>query len=191
LADNQLDAAEECHEGGERMLRLINDILDVGRSRSYYVEGETRPLSPLEMIHRVENLLSGQARREEIRMEVDLDESLPVIETEERTFKQLIYHLFLNSMNRSTPGDTVRIFAGREDDELVISVSDSGGEVKQSTRPQPVPSVSENEATKTLAPPLLGLPLCATLAEKLGASLSTRRDGDDIRFVVSMPLLRS
>lgn len=191
LADNQLDAAQECHEGGERMLRLINDILDVGRSRSYYLDGETRTLSPLEMIHRVENLLSGQARREELALKFELDDSLPVIETEERAFKQLVYHLILNSIRRSDPGDTVRIVARRDDGHMIISVSDSGGPINEEIRPQPDPSVSEKEAAEALAPPLLGLPLSATLAERLGASLSIDSDEEGMHFIVTMPLLRS
>ncbi|MFW5866542.1 MAG: sensor histidine kinase [Armatimonadota bacterium] len=190
MPDNQLDAAEECHEGGERMLRLINDILDVGRSRSYYLEAETRPLSPPGIIRRVHNLLSGQARREDIRMELDLDESLPVIESEERAFKQLVYHLMLNGMSRSTPGDTVRVSARRDGDNLVLAVADSGGEIAQDMQPRPVPATSEEEAAATLAPPLLGLPLCATLAERLGATLSTQVDEKTVQFIVRMPLLR-
>jgi signal transduction histidine kinase len=191
MPPNQLDAAEECHEGGERMLRLINDILDVGRSWSYYLEGETRPVSPLEMIHRVENLLVGQARRQEVRLDVDLDESLPTVEIEERAFKQLVYHLIVNSIDRSNPGDRVRIVARRDDDQMVLSVADSGDEVTEDIQPEPIPSISERDAVETLAPPLMGLRLCATLAERLGASLSTESDGEGTRFVVRMLLLRS
>jgi len=191
MPPNQLDAAEECHEGGERMLRLINDILDVGRSWSYYLEGETRPVSPLEMIHRVENLLVGQARRQEVRLDVDLDESLPAVEIEERAFKQLVYHLIVNSIDRSNPGDRVRIVARRDDDQMVLSVADSGDEVTEDIQPEPIPSISERDAVETLAPPLMGLRLCATLAERLGASLSTESDGEGTRFVVRMLLLRS
>ncbi|MBD3292510.1 MAG: hypothetical protein GF393_06270 [Armatimonadia bacterium] len=191
LADNQLDAAKECHEGGERMLRLINDILDVGRSRSYYLSSETGPLSPVDMIRRVENLLSGQARREDLRIEVDLDDTIPIIETEERAFKQLVYHLILNGMRRTEAGGVVRVRACREDEHLVVTVADSGPDVLEDVRPQPAPSLSEKEATETLAPPLLGLPLCATLADRLGATLSTDTDAEGVRFIVSMPLLRS
>ncbi len=190
MPDNQLDAAEECHEGGERMLRLINDILDVGRSRSYYLETETGPLSPSEMIGRVASLLSGQARRDELTLVLDLDESLPMIESEERAFKQLVYHLILHSLKRSAAGDTIRIAARREGDQLLLSVSDSGGEITEDVRPQPVPSVSEDDVTRTLAPPLLGLPLCATLAERLGASLTTESDEDGAQVIITMPLLR-
>lgn len=191
MPDNQLDAARECHEGGERMLRLINDILDVGRSRSYYLDTETASLSPLDMIRRVENLLSGQARREDLRLEVDLGDSMPVIETEERTFKQLVYHLILNGMNRSDPGKTVRVEVGREDDDLVFSVIDSGPENLEDIRPEPTPQLSETEPTDALAPPLLGLPLCATLAEKIGATLTSDVDDSGVHFIVRMPLLRS
>ncbi|MFW5867448.1 MAG: sensor histidine kinase [Armatimonadota bacterium] len=191
MPPNQLDAAEECHEGGERMLRLINDILDVGRSRSYYLDGETRSLSPLEMIRRVESLLVGQARREELRLELDLDESLPVLEIEERAFKQLVYHLIVNSMSRSAAGDTIRIAARRDDGQMVLSVSDSGEAVTEDVRPQPMPSVAEHDAAETLAPPLLGLRLCATLAERLGGNFSTESDEDGTRLIVRLPLLRS
>lgn len=188
LADNQLDAAEECHQGGERMLRLINDILDVGRSRSYYLTGEQRSISPAEMIHRVENLLSGQARREDLRLEVTLDEDIPVIESEERAFKQLVYHLILNSMDRSEPESIVRIRAECVDDVLIFSVSDSGPEYNAEIPPEHAPPAAESEAVEALAPPLLGLPLCATLAERLGADLTTTADADGVHFIVRMPL---
>ena len=124
-------------------------------------------------------------------MEVNLDPSIPVIESEERAFKQLVYHLIINSMNRSATGDMIKISAHRDDQHFTFSVSDSGGEVTEEIRPQPVESVSEKEAVETMAPPLLGLPLCATLAERLGASLSVDRDDQGTHFIVRMPLLRS
>jgi signal transduction histidine kinase len=187
LADNQLDAAQECHEGGQRMLRLINDILDVGRSRSYYLTGEVTPLPPVEMIRRMENLLSGQARREELQMDVTFEEGLPDVETDERAFKQIIYHLILNSMDRSEQGGIVHVNACREDDDLVITISDSGPEVTADIRPRPTPPASD-DALDALAPPLMGLPLCATLAERIGVSLSISADADGTHFSIRMPL---
>lgn len=191
MPENQLDAAQECHEGGERILRLINDILDVGRSRSYYLTGDTQQFSPLEMIGRIQNLLAGQARRENLYMEVNLEPDVPVVDCEERPFKQLIYHLILNSMDRSEPGGVVRLAAYREGDDLVFRVSDSGPGVTELTRPRPAQPVSEEEARETLAPPLVGLPLCLALAERLGASLVTTTDQEGVHFTVRMPLSRS
>lgn len=188
MPDNQLDAAEECHEGGKRMLRLINDILDVGRSRSYYLAGEVRVFSPAEMITRVENLLSGQARREDLKLQLRVDEGLPAIESEERSFKQIVYHLMLNSMDRSDPGGLIQIAASENTDrELVVTVTDTGPEVTEPIHARAFEASSEEEAHRTLAPPLLGLPLCATLAERLGGSLTTHADSEGVHFVVTLP----
>jgi signal transduction histidine kinase len=191
LADNQLDAAEECHEGGERMLRLINDILDVGRSRSYYLNGEVKPLAPQEMIRRVSDLLSGQARREDIALSVDVQDDMPVLETEERAFKQLVYHLMLNGMDRSEAGDTVTVNARCENEHLTLSVADRGSAVTAEITPRPVPEMSEEDAADTLAPPVLGIPLCATLAERLGGTLTVDAEAEEVRFVLKMPVFRS
>ena len=44
LTEKQVDAARECHIGGERILRLVNDILDIGRARSYHQPPAPGPL---------------------------------------------------------------------------------------------------------------------------------------------------
>ncbi len=187
MPDNQLDAAEECHEGGERMLRLINDILDVGRTRSYYMAGDIRLIAPGEMIDRVENLLSGQARREDLELDVDIPDQLPTLETDEKAFKQLTYHLILSSLDRSEPGAAVRVSASSSaENKLVIRVTDSGPEYTRPIVPEPFETVPEDDADDNLAPPLLGIPLCATLAERIGASLTTCADSDGTHFVVEI-----
>ena len=187
MPDNQLDAAAECHEGGERILRLINDILDVGRSRSYYTASEERPIAPVEMIRRIENLLAGQARRETLQLETQVEPGLPQIETEERAFKQLIYHLLLSSMDRSQPGSVVRIAARQDGDRLALTVTDSGTELSEPVQAGRVPVVSTDHARDTLAPPLLGLPLCAYLAERLGSPLTVSTDQEGVHFEVRLP----
>jgi len=136
----------------------------------------------------VENLLSGQARREELQLEVKLDHDLPAVQSEERAFKQLTYHLILNSMDRSEAGGIVTVAVGRSGNGCVrLSVTDSGREVTEPIRPEPFEAGSEEEAYRTLAPPLVGLPLCATLAERLGAALTTHADEDGVHFVVELP----
>lgn len=187
MPENQLDAAQECHEGGERILRLINDILDVGRVRSYYIPGEKRAISPLEMIRRVENLLAGQARRQNLQLALDVEPGLQPILLEERTFKQLAYHLILNSMERSTAGSVVRIAARQEGDDLLVTISDTGAEMRGAIPPQALPELPEGYAETALAPPLLGLPLCSYLAGRLGGTLSAETDDEGVHFTARLP----
>jgi len=188
LAENQLDAAHEIHIGGERILRLVTDILDIGRSRSYYLPARPRMLDPAEMIRRMEALLSGQARREDVRVETRTPDDLPTIEVVERAFKQVVYHLILHSIDRSGPGDLVTVEAAHEG-ALTIIVTDCGPEPDaDEAAPRDEVSFGEDEAREALAPPLLGLPLCATLAARLGGRLRVHGDADGYHFALGIPL---
>jgi len=187
LTESQIDAAEECHIGGERILRLVTDILDVGRCRSYYMSSPPTPFEPGEMVRRIETLLVGQARRADIKLEVDVPADLPQLEADERGFKQLLYHLILSSLDRSTPGERVNV-AAEADEMLTMIVTDSGppapdDELRPRTQ-QPLPA---DRIQYPLAPPVLGLPLCATLAARLGGSLSCRSDEEGTHFVLQLP----
>ncbi|NLO06740.1 MAG: hypothetical protein GX131_13015 [candidate division WS1 bacterium] len=188
MPEAQLDAAQECHIGGERILDLINDIIDVGRSRSYYGLEDAHPVSVAELVRRLENLLAGQARREDIRIETDLPDDLPLVNVEERPLKQLIYHLLLASVDRSKSGDTVKLSLRRAEDALLMQVTDAGPALKRVPGPQPLEAVSEEEGREALAPPLLGLPLCATLADMIGGTLSVSTNDEGVHFVFELPL---
>ena len=61
LTEQQADAMQECHEAGQRILRMINDILDIGRARSYTLPRDPQPLVPGEFVERVVLVLAGQA----------------------------------------------------------------------------------------------------------------------------------
>ncbi|MEA3401312.1 MAG: histidine kinase dimerization/phospho-acceptor domain-containing protein [Armatimonadota bacterium] len=188
LAENQLDAAQECHHGGERILMLVNDILDIGRGRSYYMAGEAQPVNPGEMIRRMQTLLVGQARREDVGIGTRTPDDLPEVDVEERPFKQLLYHMLLHALDRSREGGIVQVSV-ETDGALTISVTDSGPPVSPGDlQPRKLPSVDEEAARHKLAPPLLGLPLCATLAERLGGRLEahTDADGTHLRFILPL-----
>ncbi len=188
LADNQLDAAQEIHVGGERILHLVNDILDIGRVRSYHLPSEERVVDVAEMIDRMERLLIGQARREEVEMRVRIDGQLPPMQVRERPFKQVLYHLMLHSIERSGPGDTVMITA-EADALLTITVTDSGpvlaeGEIVAES----LPELDDERASEELGPPMLGLPLCAALAASFGGRIIARSDAQGSHFALEVPV---
>ena len=86
-------------------------------------------------MERVQLLLLGQARREEVRLEVNLVPELPRIAADERRFKQLIYHLVLKALDRSAPGDTVFVEAAPSwGGSVRLSVTNSGPALSEAER---------------------------------------------------------
>ncbi len=187
LPNEQHQAASECHAGGQRMLRIVDDILDVGRIRSYAHEYEITEVDPREIIERIGHLLDGQARRDGIILNIELSDALPRIRTFEPLLKQLIYHLILNSINRSRSGEEISVLSAGNG-RLTVEVSDSGPMVSIPPRPAPTTLPSKDEAGESVAPPVPGLPLCATLAERLRGDLYVSSDAEGVHFVFEVEL---
>jgi len=188
LSDKQRDAVQEIYTGGQRILTLVNDILDIGRARSYRLPDEEHDVAPAEIVCRMENLLTGQARREDIRLEVHLTEELPKIRTYERSFKQAVYHLILNSLNRSSRGDLVTVEVTAED-VLRIVVTDSGPEPSEMLAlSQQFVETERSQIEDELAPPAVGLPLCVALTARLGGELRVASDEQGSHFILELPL---
>lgn len=187
MAANQLDAAQEIYVGGQRILTIVTDILDIGRVRSYYQPGESRPLDLGEILHRVETLLVGQARRAEIRLELSIPQDLPAVDLPERPFKQTLYHLLLDRIDASQPGDVVQVSV-QHNGRLRVLVTDAGAAPDEADlAPRAMPTLSDGDAREAAAPPAIGLPLCAALVGTFGASLSVRSDADGHHFTLELP----
>lgn len=187
MAPKQLDAAHEIYTGGQRILTMINDVLDIGRARSYYQPGEASTVDPAEILHRVEALLTGQARRAEVSLELDIPDDLPPVEVPERPFKQTLYHLLLDRIDASQPGDEVRVTV-EATDRVRLIVTDAGTPPDaRDLEPRPMPALGEEEARSANAPPAVGLPLCAALVGTYGASLTLKTDEDGQHFTLELP----
>lgn len=187
MSANQLDAAREIYVGGQRILTIIDDILDIGRGRSYYLPDEPRALDLENILRRVETLLLGQARRAEIKLEVDLPPNLPTVQAPPRALKQTLYHLLLSRIDAGRPGDVVRVSV-EHNGHLRVLVTDTGAAPDEADlTPRELPTLSAEEAGAVAAPPAVGLPLCAMLVGTFGARLSVHSDADGHHFTLELP----
>ena len=189
MTQQQTDAASESHEAGRRILRIVTDILDIGRARSYSLAPEPRPLDAKEFVERVEVLLEGEARAAEVSLRVEMPDDLPAVAADERRFKQLVYHLLVTSLIRSSPGQSVSVSATPGEGSLRITVTAAGPEMARTEVARVFSEAPETIAEQhALAPNAVGLPLCAALARNLGGSLSITSGPEGTDFVVELPL---
>lgn len=189
LTERQVDAARECHEGGQRILRILTDILDVGRARSYAMPPVPERLDLGEFVERVSLLLAGQTRAAHVSLQAEVPDDLPAIEADERRLKQLLYHLLITSMARSAPEQSVSLAAGLEGELVRVTVTDNGEPISEAAvaaalRQAPATIADEG----ALAPNAIGLPLCAALAEAVGGRLSITSGPEATTFSFALPL---
>src|SRR3546814_1368044 len=69
--------AADIHESAQHLLTLINDILDVAKIEAGAHELRDEVVDPRDVVSAVERLVSERAQRAQLRMTIELPESLP------------------------------------------------------------------------------------------------------------------
>ncbi|MCS7220444.1 MAG: hybrid sensor histidine kinase/response regulator [Anaerolineae bacterium] len=115
----------QIYRASRHLLEMIDDILDLSRFEmvGFTLNKEPTSLEPLlrSAIEIAQDLFRGRP----IRLEVEIEPGLPLLEIDRTRIRQVLLNL-LNNAQRFTEAGTVRVEAKRAGDEVVVSVSDTG-----------------------------------------------------------------
>ncbi|HLP98641.1 MAG TPA: HAMP domain-containing sensor histidine kinase [Sideroxyarcus sp.] len=125
LNADQLEYLGDIHNGGQLLLRLINDVLDLskveaGRLDLFY---ETFPIA--QTVRETITTLRGQAERKRIAIQAELPPDLGLITADQIRFKQVLYNLLSNAVKFTDHG-SVTVSAALEDGQLHLTIADTG-----------------------------------------------------------------
>lgn len=126
VQESQKAVMEKMNRGCEKMLALIDDLLDVSaiESGKLAIEVEKADLAEfLQEVHESSRLLG---KTKSIEVELDLEPGLPEVTMDPRRIDQVIGNLVTNAIKYSYPGTTVTIRGRKSDEGVEISVIDQG-----------------------------------------------------------------
>jgi len=126
LNDDNTHMAERCLANGQRLLMLINSVLDLSRLATGSLEIVPSQISLRDLATTIVEDLALQAKEKGLELKLVLDPALPetVIHDEERLI-QITSNLLANAIKFTNVG-TVELALRRQDDRLIIRVSDTG-----------------------------------------------------------------
>ena len=132
LRSDRLDAAtarqalDVIARNGQAQLALINDILDVTR----FVAGKVRlTLAPIDVRDAVRAAVDTgmvAARAKSVDLALEVEDGPLVVDGDADRLQQIAWNLISNAVKFTPAGGHVRVRASRQDDEVVVSVSDDG-----------------------------------------------------------------
>jgi PAS domain S-box-containing protein len=128
LSERHKLRVEHILKGGEHLLRLINDILDLSRIEAGQVSISTEPVSVRDVLEEVDRTLQPMAARQQIALRIDpLPSRLPMVAADRTRFAQILMNLGSNAIkyNRQN-GDVVFSVAEQEPSSVRITVKDTG-----------------------------------------------------------------
>uniref|UniRef100_A0A831XF09 histidine kinase n=1 Tax=Geobacter metallireducens TaxID=28232 RepID=A0A831XF09_GEOME len=123
-----------CLRNTDRLIRLVNDILDIARIESGRLEFVSAPQEVRTLVtHSIEEL-AGFAREHEVTVENRCGEDLPPIYGDRDRLVQVLTNLLSNAVKFSPRGERVVVTAERTANYVAISVADRGREIQWSDR---------------------------------------------------------
>ncbi len=134
VSETERELIRVCHRNTDRLIRLINDILDVSKIESGRADLTLKPQSTYRLVSYSLEEISGFAHEQGVSLVNDVDpEIVPVLGDHDRLI-QVLTNLLSNAVKFSPPGKTVTVTARRISDFLEVSVIDQGKTIARCDR---------------------------------------------------------
>ena len=113
LSEQQRGFATDIFNGGQHLLMVINDILDLSKAETGKMTLDLEPVrvAPL-LVKSVSALLEG-ARARQIHVALDAPEGIGLLQADPRKVEQIVQHLLSNAIKFSHDGGDVTLRASR------------------------------------------------------------------------------
>ncbi len=117
---------QQIHTEADRLNRLVDDLQELSRVEARAYQLDFRPLDVSSLVQTVTKRLTPQAQAKRITLDVELTPDLPPLFADEDRAVQILTNLTGNALQYTPEGGKVTITARRVNDEVQISVRDTG-----------------------------------------------------------------
>lgn len=134
LNDRQKEYTTGMTDAGERLLSLINNILDLSSIEAGYMELEPEKLDIQALLAGLTDLTQEWARKEKSEVRMDCPAAIGTVTADESRLKQVLLHLIRNAIAFTPAGGTITVAARRDGDFVRLSVADTGAGIAAADR---------------------------------------------------------
>jgi Signal transduction histidine kinase regulating C4-dicarboxylate transport system len=111
---------------GMRLLKLINDLLDLVRLESGTIVIKPEPLNVADFIKGEASAARSVAEDKRLRLETFVDQALGTVMADRDKLEKIVLNLVFNALKFTPAGGRVELRAEKQAEEFVIIVSDTG-----------------------------------------------------------------
>ena len=177
-------------DSGEKMLKLVNQIVEIVRLESQAADLDIRP-EPLEaLVNEVLATLQPEALALDVKLKAEGLSAMPWVLADARALKTVLTNLLQNAMAHAPLGEEIKVRAVRTGPQVLIEVEDNGpgvdaGEAQRLMRPF---EQGDQSLARTTDGAGLGLPIAQLLSRAMGGDLDIRTDrGKGFTALVWLP----
>lgn len=185
--------ADNIITGGNRLLNMINDLLELAKTRAGKIELHIEKTSVPQLIDSTVSSFSLETRKKKIKVKIQADENLPLLVSDAGKVQQVIYNFLSNAVKFTPVHGRIEIQAlMKEDDKtLHISVTDNGCGIADDDKEKIFEKfvTADGSLTSETTGTGLGLAISAELAALLAGNIGVDSEhGKGSTFWIDIPI---
>ena len=187
-----LRAVKVIQEEGERIERLVGDLLDLARFEAGGISLAQESVSVDEVFERVAERHAKASEDKYVTIAIEPhDEDLRLVGDPMR-IEQAVQNLAANALKHTPPGGLVRLTARRDAGRVTLSVSDNGLGIPAEHLPHVFDRFYKADRSRSQSGSGLGLSIVKAIIERHGGTVSVRSvPSVETVFEVSLPISRA
>lgn len=185
--------AENIIASGRSLLNMINDLLEMAKAETGKIHLHLEKTVIPELARGLVAFFSPLTEQKKIKVKLQIDKSIPVIQTDPGKVQQILYNLLTNAIKFTPEKGKIEIRATMPDEKTVrIAVSDTGPGIPEAEQEKIFEKFRQLDGsiTRKSAGTGLGLAISKELADLLCGSIGVEnRPGQGATFWLEIPVL--
>ncbi len=193
LNEEQLRYLRTFKGASERLLLLINDLLDVSVMETGQIRLDLHPFDLRDLIEVQVELIRVEAEKQGLTLAVALDERIPhLVQGDPVRLGQILYNLLGNAV-KFTPSGKISLSVNLDPDGRIhFAISDTGIGITREKQQEifEIFTQADSSTTRRYGGAGVGLAICRNLVDRMGGHLWVMSDlgqGSSFHFTVVLP----
>jgi len=197
LTGKQKTYLENTYASTERLIKLVNDMLNVSRIESGRMIIAPKPTDILHLVQEVFTEVLPTAQQQQLTLLLTPPTApLPLVLADTDKIKQVLINLIGNSLKFTPPGGTITVSVSQKENMVAIQVQDTGKGIKLEDLPklfQKFGMIEGNYLKTTVGQGTgLGLYIAKGIVQLHGGSMWVMSDGENkgTTFTFTLPVVK-
>lgn len=128
LTPEQINYIKTISDSNQRMIRLVNDLLDISRVESGRIQIHPEKINLVELTQNIIRENQLLADKKNIKVMIKNDDDVPLLFVDPKRISMVVENLLTNAIKyiNSDSGGIVSVEVSRQDDDVLFSISDNG-----------------------------------------------------------------
>ncbi|HEU4974744.1 MAG TPA: ATP-binding protein, partial [Baekduia sp.] len=188
LDDRQREFLDIVLVSANRLVDLVNDLLDVARLEAGRVEVHRRAIDVGEVVEEVSTLLRGRIDAKGQRLEVEVETGTPRVLADPTRLRQMLMNLVTNAHLYTDEGGMLRLHACGSPGGVRIEVSDTGRGMTSAELEHVFERFSRGSGSTGTPGTGLGLSIVKSLVDLHGGTIDVASTpGEGTTFAITLP----